>query len=675
MAMRKGVLAATVLAFCLALPAICQENPLWLRYPAISPDGQTIAFEFKGDIYSVSVAGGTATPLTIGESYDFAPAWSHDGKQIAFASDRYGSFDVFIMPASGGEAKRLTFHSTREVPSSFTADDKAVLFSASRQALATNAQFPTGLMSQLYSVPVAGARVTQVLPVPALDATLDSAGTRLIYHDVKGYEDNWRKHHTSSVTRDIWMYDFKAKTYRQLTTFAGEDRNPVFDANDSDFYYLSEQNGSFNVFKSSLARPEKTAALTHLTRHPVRFLTRSSRNVLCFSYDGGIYTLLPGGEPRRVGIRIAADGRTTLERIVPVDSGFTEMRLSPNGKEFAYVFRGEVFVTSMEGGITKRITNTPWQERSVSFSPDGRSLVFAAERDNNWNVYTVTIGRTEEPYFFASTVLKEETVVATPAEEYQPAFSPDGKEVAYLENRVTLRVINLATKQARTIMAADKNYSYADGDQYYRWSPDGKWFLVSFGCPERVFTPQVGLVPSDGKGEITNLTLSGYDNVSPQWAMDGALMIWGSDREGTRQQAGDLYSGDVYAMFFSKAAFDRFKLSKEELALLKEQEAKAEKEEKEAEDKAEKQKKEKKEAEDKAKPAQSDEDAQHEHPHPPPSGHGGQAQAPMMIGMPPKDALTLAQLTAAPGAPKKPPAGKGAYGKEAKKPRKPGAKP
>src|SRR5438105_3577657 len=112
--------------------AIAQENPLWMRYPAISPDGQTILFSYKGDIWSVPSSGGNATPLTLSESYEFAPVWSHDGKSIAFASDRYGNFDVFVMPSSGGEAKRLSFHSTREIPSSFTADDKAVLFSAAR---------------------------------------------------------------------------------------------------------------------------------------------------------------------------------------------------------------------------------------------------------------------------------------------------------------------------------------------------------------------------------------------------------------------------------------------------------------------------------------------------------------------------------------------------------------
>ena len=153
-----------------------QDNPLWLRYPAISPDGQTLLFEYKGDIWSVPAAGGNATPLTLSESYEFAPVWSHDGKSIAFASDRYGNFDVFVMPAGGGESKRLTFHSTREVPSTFSADDKAVLFNAARQDLATHVQFPTGGMVELYSVPASGGRVSLVLTTPALDATVNSTG-------------------------------------------------------------------------------------------------------------------------------------------------------------------------------------------------------------------------------------------------------------------------------------------------------------------------------------------------------------------------------------------------------------------------------------------------------------------------------------------------------------------
>ncbi|MGD0782105.1 MAG: hypothetical protein ABSA30_04495, partial [Candidatus Aminicenantales bacterium] len=586
---RAGKLPASLIILAIvvlsAVPLRAQDKPLWLRYPAISPDGQTVLFCYKGNIYKVPAAGGQAYPLTISAAYDYAPVWSHDGKSIAFASDRFGNFDVFVMPASGGEAKRLTYHSAAEIPSSFTADDKNILFSSARQDTAANVQFPMSVFPELYSVPVTGGEASLVLTQPAIAATVNPAGDKIIYHDQKGYESDWRKHHISSVTRDIWVYDLKTKKNTQLTTFKGEDRNPVFDSNGDDFYYLSEQKGSFNVFKSSLSKPAVSAPVTDFTRNPVRFLSRSKTGVLCFGYDGEIYTMTAGAAPRRIDIRIAQDGRQVLERTLPIGGGVTEMRLSPNGKEIAYVFRGEIFVGSVEGGVTKRITNTPWQERSVSFSPDGRTLVYAAERDNSWNIYTTSIVRKEEPYFYASTVLKEDTVVATPAEEFQPEFSPDGKEVAYLENRVVLKVVNLVTKQTRTILPAEYNYSYQDGDQYFKWSPDGKWFLVQFAFV-RLFTPQIGLVSSDGRGKVIDLTKNGFGAVLPRWGMDGSMMFYGCAREGAVNTDGSPVEMDVYATFFTRAAYDRFRLSKEDFALLKEQEDKA----KEDKDKAEKDK-------------------------------------------------------------------------------------
>lgn len=551
------------------------SGPLWLRYPSISPDGRTVLFCFKGDIYKVSSDGGNAIPLTISESVEFSPVWSHDGKYIAFASNRYGNFDVFVMPATGGEAKRLTYFSGWDIPTAFSPDNKSIIFVSNRQDLASNVQFPDGGLTQLYSVPIVGGEASMFLPIPAIDATFSSDGDKLIFHDLKGYESDWRKHHTSSVTRDIWVYDLKTKKYTQLTTNKGEDRNAVFGENDNEFYYLSEQNGgSMNIYKSTLDNPSASVAVTNFKENPVRFLSRSKNNTLCFGYDGEVYLKKGNTEPQKLSVVIAEDGRMITEKTVPVNMGATEMKVSPNGKEIAFVVRGEIFVTSVDGGVTKRITNTPYQERSVSFSPDGRSLVYAAEPDSSWNIYTVSIARKEEPYFYASTVLKTQTVIATKAEEFQPAYSPDGKEIAYLENRVVLKVINLASKQTRTILTADKNYSYADGDQYYRWSPDSKWFLVSFGQKERVMSPEVGLVSASGKGTLMNLTLSGYDDSEPKWTMDGKMMIWGSSRDGARQQAGYTATMDVYAMFFTKESYDRFRLSKEDYTLLKEQEDK-----------------------------------------------------------------------------------------------------
>lgn len=551
------------------LPLYGQTEALWLRYPAISPDGRQIAFSYRGDIYLVPAEGGTAIPLTVHPAHEYMPVWSNDGKTLAFASDRYGNMDVFVMPSGGGEATRLTWHSQGEYPYCFSSDDQSVLFGSSQLDDPANQQFPSGVLPELYRVGVRGGMPQLVLTTPAQDARYSADGKTLIFHDRKGYEDEFRKHHRSSVARDIWKYDTATGRYARLSDFDGEDRNPVFAAGDQTIYFLSERSGTFNIWKTDTLG-KSAAQVTRFDRHPVRHLSISRDGTLCFTRDGRLHTLREGQDARPLEVKVMQDIQGNEERILPVKGEITEMALSPNGKELAFVYRGEVFASSLSNGTTRRITNTPEQERSVSFSPDGRSLLYAGERNGRWNVYRTDLAREEEKYFFQSTVLKESAVVASEKDEFQPAWSPDGKEVAYLENRTTLRVIHLATKTIRTVLPGDANYSYSDGDQHYAWSPDGQWFLVEFLQP-RQWISQAGLVSAKG-GEPVNLTLSGYNDGGPKWIFDGRGMLWFSDRDGMKNDASWGGQVDAYAMFFDQKAWDRFRLSKEEFQLLKEEE-------------------------------------------------------------------------------------------------------
>jgi tricorn protease len=571
----KKLTALAVLAFSIASFAQ-NNNALWLRYPAISPDGRNIVFGFKGDLYKVPSSGGDAIPITLNEAYDYMPVWSHDGKWIAFASDRYGNFDVYIMPSAGGEAKRLTYNSANDYPYDFSPDDKKVLFGTNRNDVYTSARFPQrGLFQKLYEVPATGGRSVMVLSAGSEFARYNKAGDKIIFQDRKGYEDAYRKHHTSAVTRDIWIYDKKKDDYVQVSSYEGEDREPVWGGDDNTFYYLSEkEGGSQNIYKATVGGQSTLTQVTKFKDNPVRFLSRANEGTLCFTYDGEIYTMKDGAQPQKVKIDINADTRGNDEKILPINTGVTQTALSPNGKEIAFVVRGEVFVTSVEGGYTKRITNTPQQERTVQFSPDGRSLYYATERDHSWDIYKASIERKEEPYFYTSTVVKEEPVIATDADEFQPVVSPDGKEIAYLEERNVLKVYNLVSKKSRTIVPKSVNFSYSDGDQYYTWSPDGKW--IAFNSSEgRWGASEVALTKADGSGERRNLTQSGFFDGAAQWAFGGKTLLWLTDRDGKKPLA---YQGarelDVYAMFFDQDAYDRFKLSKDEFGLLKEKEDK-----------------------------------------------------------------------------------------------------
>lgn len=559
----------------LCLTSYAGTTPLWMRYPAISPDGKTIAFGYKGDIYTVSSGGGVATPLTINEAHDMMPVWSHDGKFIAFASDRHGNFDVYIIPSTGGTPLRVTNHSANDYPYCFSPDDKQIVFGSARLPESKTVRFYSPrLFQNLYSVSVSGGRPVLISEAGMECAHYNSSGSQIVFQDRKGYEDAFRKHHTSAVTRDIWIMDVKNKTYKQFTTFKGEDREPVWSSNDQYIYYLSEKNGNQNLYKASSYLSTSEQKLTSFENNPVRSLSISNDNTLCFTYDGSVYTLKEGNEPKKLSIVINNDGRQNTEKNLPVTGNVGQFALSPNGKEIAFITRGEIFVTSVDGTQTKRITNTPEQERMVQWMPDGRSLIYAAERNDNWNIYKTSIVRKEEPYFYAATVLNEEPIIATEAEEFLPKVSPDGKEIAYLENRNVLKVYNIAAKTSITLLPAGHNYSYADGDIDFHWSPDSKYILAddeSYGLTNG----HVSLIKADGSQPIIHPVTSGFGEQNGKWAMEGKMITWTNNKDGRRSEAVQgATEDDIYGVFFDQAAYDRYKLNNDDYTLLKETEDK-----------------------------------------------------------------------------------------------------
>ncbi|WP_294478583.1 S41 family peptidase [uncultured Bacteroides sp.] len=587
--MNKLLLSAFTL--CFAGTVIAQESPLWMRHCALSPDGKDIAFTYKGDIYTVPSSGGRATQVTTNPAFDTEPIWSPDGKQIAFASDRMGSMDVFVVSREGGTPRRLTTHSGSEKPVAYK-DNNHILFTANIAPSTEDAGFPSGQFQQIYEVAVTGGRPVMFSSLPMECISINKDGA-MLYQDKKGYEDYWRKHQVSPIARDIWMYTpGKTPVYQKQTTFGGEDREPVWAPDGKSFYYLSEEKGSFNVFQHTPG-DATSRQITFHTKHPIRFLSIANDGKICYGYDGEIYTLLPNGKPQKVNITILAD-KNDKDIIRQIRSyGATDIAVSPKGKEVAFIMRGDVYVTSIDYQTTKQITNTPDQERNISFSPDGRTLVYSSERNGLWQLYTSTIVRKEEKQFTYATELKEERLTNSSVASFEPQFSPDGKEIAFLENRTSIRVINLKSKAVRTVMDAQYQYSYSDGDQWFQWSPDSKWILSDYIGIGGWNNKDVVLLKADGKGEMVNLTESGYSDTNAKWVLGGKAMIWNSDRAGYRSHGSWGSERDVYIMFFDVDAYNRFTMSKEDLALLEEAE-KAEKEEKAKKEKAEKEKADKK---------------------------------------------------------------------------------
>ncbi len=565
--MKKQLMIIAVLLMSAGL-SMAQDSPLWLRKNDISPDGKHIVFTYKGNIYTVPASGGRALQITSNQAYDSDPFWTRDGKEIVFSSYREKSKDIFKVSAKGGVPARLTTHPGNETPMAVMPDG-SVIFSANIQQDALYGDFLGN--AQLYKVGPEGGRPELItsLPISALSIGPDG---NILYEDYKGYEDPLRKHHTSSVTRDIWYYtpasaelsiDGDGK-FVKVTTFNGEDRNPVFCPGEPEaYYYLSEQDGTINIYKGSLKAGTAPVQLTFFKGNPVRYLSVSDNGVLSFSYDGELYTLKEGEEPRKTGIEIITD---QIERPVQersMTSGATDLAVSPNGKEIAVVLHGDVFVTTIEHKTTKRITNTPQQERSVWFGKDGRTLYYAAERNGHWGIWETSLTEKEDKYFTYAVKMKERLVTKPGETCFQPQVSPDGKSIAYLKDRTGIAVMDLDSGKEKIVLDKSVNYSYTDGDQSFAWSPDSGYLLCNWQGDGGWNNEDIALIDVE-TGKITDLTQSGYSDGGFRWALKGKAMTWTSDKAGYRSHGSWGAERDIYIMFFDGKRFTEFNKDKED---------------------------------------------------------------------------------------------------------------
>lgn len=551
----------------LGVQCYADEAANWFRRCAISPDGETILFSYKGDIFTVPAAGGAAKRLTSSPAYDGYACWSPDGRRIAFSSDRYGSLDVFVMSKDGGTPKRLTTNSAQEQVQTFL-DDNHVLYSAYYMPTYKDIIFP-GSFSQVYNVDLDAHRP---LLFSALQMEQISIGTdgQMLYHNNKGYEDEWRKHHQSPITRDLYLSQTKqeGRTYRKLTTDNVENRNAVWAPDGQSYYYLSEKDGTFNIYKANISGGS-ARRLTHFKQYPVRYLSVSKSGRLCFSWDGNLYTMTEGSEPSKVNISLVLDDTDNYVMPRNVSTGASSFDVTKDEKEVVFALEGDLYSTVMDYATTKRLTHTPYLEASPSFSPDGRTIAYTSERDGTWNLYLLKLTNKNDKNFTYATDFKEELLVGGKEPCILPKFSPDGKKIAFLANRSEIRVVDVKTKAAHVVLPAKYNFSYSDGDVDFEWSPDSRWILTSTIADGGWNNQDVAVVSLDGK-KVVNLTQSGYTDAMPSWALGGKAILWASDRAGYRSHGSWGAEDDAFLMFLDREAYELATLNKEDQALYKE---------------------------------------------------------------------------------------------------------
>lgn len=528
------------------LPASYAADALWLRDPALSPDGKQLAFTWQGRIFITSAQGGPASALT-GSSYlSQRPIWSPDGKQIAFAANLYGNEDVFVVPASGGKMVRLTRDSRNDLPQAFSPDGKQLLLSSQRLTDPNADHFVAeGVqVSALYWAPVTGGKLQADLPLPAILAR--PHGQQLAYQ-MPSMEQPFRKHQHSFAVSRLWLFD--GKQHRQLTEDRIAATDPVWNDKGDTLFYLSERSGDFNVWRRDLASG-KEQQLTHYKGNPVRGLSASRSGDLVWSWLGELYRLDAGStEPRKLAItpQVVSEPDEQSQSNNQAD----EILVSEEGKELILVSEGSLFAVDPERERVRQLTDSPSEQSSPLFAEKERSLIYLSEQDGPAALYRLRKADPERLFSDPGT-LQENLLLAIPGKGIsRPVLSPDGKQLAFVVDGQAIHLLDLASNKERELVPASFNPSRHE--VMLAFAPDSRHLALTFR-PDSAQQEIAVLDTADAKAKPVNVSLNGYQDGAPAWSQDGGILYWQSTRYGVLDADGEPLGSNLLGIYSSRAA-------------------------------------------------------------------------------------------------------------------------
>ena len=549
--MTRSLLVFALLSIATAASA---REPIRLaNRPALSPDGKTLVFDWNGDIWSVPVEGGTARALTSNPSRDTSPCFSPDGKEIAFLSDREGSAQVYVMPATGGTPKQMTYHAA------WTAGtDRATGFTLYEwlpdgNGWLVGTQWDHGWgrrnndrlhVVRRWDDPDKRPAPELVFDDYAQNGTLSADGKTVLFN--REGPEWWRKGYTGSQSAQLWSYDREGKSFARVPTGEFDSRWPMW-GRDGKVYFTNARGGVFNIWEHD-TRSKQNRQVTRFTDDSTVFpaIARDGSTIV-FRHLFDLYRVKPDSDEKPIKIDIYRDddrpGDRTDRRVL---TSATAAAFTADGLEMALVIGGDVWVVDTELREPRRVTHTPEEERQPVFSPDGKALYFVSDADGKPEIWRAT-REGSKPWFLTET-FKRERVTDDGEEKSGLSFSPDGSRMAYVRGRGDLYVAGADGKEPKRVIQSWNA-------PQYDWSPDGKWLV--YALYDSDFNRDVWIRPVDGGREPFNVSRHPYNEAGPAWSPDGRLIAFVGERDGKDRNDVDIHYVWLRAEDEEKSARDR----------------------------------------------------------------------------------------------------------------------
>ncbi|MGV0845546.1 S41 family peptidase [Empedobacter falsenii] len=481
-----------------------QEKVYFTSTPSLSPDAKTVYFSYDGDIWSTDINGGNASRITALEGEEINPRVSPDGKWLAFSSNQYGNYDIYVMPINGGKIKQLTFHQAKDEVESWSWDSKSIYFTSNQNngfgsfKINLDGKTPEALFTNYFNT------TNGLVETPQ--------GEYIFTNSSESASQVTRKRYKGENNPDLLGYNPTTKSYKQYTDYNGKDFNPTVDKNGIIYFISDENNGEYNLYQ--LANGKKEALTKFETSIKKPFVSADGSKVVfekdyqLFVYDVKAKTSKP------LTINVNSNKSLEKEQNFEVENNIDYFDISPDGKKMAFVSRGIIFVSDNEGKFVNQISDGKERVLEVKWLKDNKNLIFNQTNKGYQNWFKIS----------ADGKGKVEQLTSDLRNNRDITFNNDLSQAVYLSGRDEVRLLDLKSLKSSTIV---KDEIWAFQNSKPSFSPNDEYVLFS---AKRNFELDI-FIHNIKKNTTVNLTNTGVSEADPTWSPDGKYIYFSSDRK------------------------------------------------------------------------------------------------------------------------------------------------